>query len=270
VLAKVHPNYAMQLELMSNTGLLDLENRKGKAPGGYNSTINNLSSSFIFMNHVKQHGDVTTLLHESGHAMHSAATANIKIAQYLEPPSEVAELASMAMELLTMDYWDEFYPLPSDLKKAKRDQLEGTLSFLPWCMTVDAFQQWVYLHPKHSAEERSDAYVQTCKRFSVGVDWSGLEKYRRIRWMQQLHIFEVPFYYIEYGMAQLGALSIYMNYRKDKAKALKQYQNFLNLGYSVPVKEIYEAAGIEFDFSESRIRELVDFVSGELEALDKD
>jgi len=270
VLAKVHPNYAIQLELMCNTGLLDLENRKGKAPGGYNSTINNLASSFIFMNHVKQHGDVTTLLHESGHAMHSAATANIKIAQYLEPPSEVAELASMAMELLTMDYWDEYYPLPSDLKKAKRDQLEGTLSFLPWCMTVDAFQQWVYLHPKHSAEERSDAYVHTCKRFSGGVDWSGLEKYRRIRWMQQLHIFEVPFYYIEYGIAQLGALSIYMNYRKDKAKALKQYQNFLNLGYSVPVKEIYEAAGIDFDFSESRIRELVDFVSRELETLDKE
>jgi len=270
VLAKVHPDYALQLEMMGNTGLLDLENRKGKAPGGYNSSINNLASSFIFMNHVKQHGDVTTLLHESGHALHSAATANIKIAQYLEPPSEVAELASMAMELLTMDYWDEYYPLPSDLRKAKRDQLEGTLSFLPWCMTVDAFQHWVYLHPNHTVAERYDAYVEICKRYTVDTDWSGLENYRKIRWMQQLHIFEVPFYYIEYGMAQLGALSIYMNYRADKAKALKQYQNFLNLGYSRPVKEIYEAAGIRFDFSEARIRELVDFVSKELDALDNE
>jgi oligoendopeptidase F len=269
VLSKVNPAYAEQLEMMNNTGLLDLENRKGKAPGGYNSSINNLASSFIFMNHVKLHNDVVTLLHESGHAMHSAATAGIKIAQYLEPPSEVAELASMTMELLTMDYWDEFYPDPADLKKAKKDQLEGTLSFLPWCMIVDALQHWVYLNPHHTAEERSQAYVELGKRFSVIVDWSGLEEIRKIGWMQQLHIFEVPFYYIEYGMAQLGALSIYMNYKRDKQKALRQYQDFLNLGYSRPVKEIYETAGISLDFSENRIRELVDFVTAELAALDK-
>lgn len=189
--------------------------------------------------------------------------------QYLEPPSEVAELASMTMELLTMDYWDEFYPDPADLKKAKKDQLEGTLSFLPWCMIVDALQHWVYLHPEHTAEERSKAYIELGKRFSKGVNWDGLEDYRKIGWMQQLHIFEVPFYYIEYGMAQLGALSIYMNYKQNKSKALRQYQDFLNLGYSRPVKEIYETAGISLDFSESRIKELVSFVVSELEALDK-
>lgn len=268
VLAKVSPAYAEQLEMMNNSGLLDLENRKGKAPGGYNTGINKLASSFIFMNHVKLHNDVITLLHEAGHAMHSAATGHIKIAQYLETPSEVAELASMTMELLTMDYWDEFYPNPEDLKKAKRDQLEGTLAFLPWCMTVDAFQHWVYLNPQHTVEERYDAYLEIIKRFSGNLDWSGLEQYRKLGWLMQLHIFEVPFYYIEYGMAQLGALSIYKNFREDKAKALQQYQDFLSLGYSVPVSEIYNAAGIYLDFSESRLSELVDFVKSELEQIE--
>ena len=269
VLGKVNPEYAKQLEMMGNTGLLDLENRKGKAPGGYNTSINDLGSSFIFMNHVKQHNDVVTLLHESGHAMHSTAMKDIVIAQYTETPSEVAELASMSMELLTMDYWGEYYDNPADLKKAKRDQLEGTLSFLPWAMTVDAFQHWVYLHPEHSAQERSDAYVEIHKRFSGSVDWSGLEPQRELGWMMQLHIFEVPFYYIEYGMAQLGALSIYMNYKQNPQQALRQYQDFLNIGYSQPVSQIYETAGIKFDFSEARIRELVDFVQSELELIDK-
>jgi len=269
VLNKVNPDYARQLEMMHNTSLLDLENRKGKAPGGYNTSINNLASSFIFMNHVKQHNDVITLLHESGHAMHSKATSHIKIAQYLETPSEVAELASMTMELLTMDYWDEYYASAADLKKAKRDQLQGTLTFLPWCMIVDAFQQWVYTHPQHSVEERFAAYLDLHKRFSGDIDWSNLEHLRKLGWMMQLHIFEVPFYYIEYGMAQLGALSIYMNYRKDKAKALRQYQAFLELGYSRPVREIYQTAGIEFDFSEARIRELVEFVQSELTEIEK-
>ncbi len=269
VLGKVNPEYGKQLEMMANTGLLDLENRKGKAPGGYNTGINALGSSFIFMNHVKQHNDVVTLLHEAGHAMHSQAAAPIPIAPYLDTPSEVAELASMTMELLTMDYWDEFYKKPEDLKKAKRDQLEGALSFLPWCMIVDAFQHWAYLNPEHTVAERDQAYLDIHKRFSTIIDWSDLEHLRKLGWMKQLHIFEVPFYYIEYGMAQLGALSIFMNYRKDKAKALQQYQAFLDLGYSAPVSEIYEAAGIKFDFTESRIRELVDFVKSELQALDK-
>jgi len=136
-------------------------------------------------------------------------------------------------------------------------------------MTVDAFQHWVYLHPEHSIQERYQAYIEISNRFSTDVDWTGLEKYRNITWMQQLHIFEVPFYYIEYGMAQLGALSIYMNYRQNKQKALQQYQNFLNLGYTRSVKEIYKTAGISFDFSEERIRTLVDFVSEELEKLEE-
>lgn len=269
VLSKVSPAYAKQLEMMGNSGLLDLENRKGKAPGGYNTGINELGSSFIFMNHVKQHNDVVTLLHEAGHAMHSQATAAIPIVQYLDTPSEVAELASMSMELLTMDYWDEFYTDATDLKKAKRDQLEGTLTFLPWAMTVDAFQHWVYLNPQHSPQERCEAYLKINKRFSGLTDWTGLEDYRKYGWIKQLHIFEVPFYYIEYGMAQLGALSVYKNYRENKARALRQYQDFLSLGYSKPVSELYRTAGIDFDFSEGRIRELVDFVRSELAEIEK-
>jgi oligoendopeptidase F len=265
---KVKPEYGIQLEMMNNTGMLDLENRKGKAPGGYNSSIYELGSSFIFMNAVKLHSDVTTLLHEAGHAMHGAASKDITIDYYCDTPSEVAELASMSMELLTMDYWDEYYKDEADLKKAKRDQIEGTLTFLPWCMTVDAFQHWVYLNPQHTPEARRNAYVDINKRFSSGVDWTGLEDLRKVRWMQQLHIFEVPFYYIEYGMAQLGALAIYKNYRENKSKALKQYQDFLNLGYSKPVRDIYKTAGINFDFSESYLKELVDFVKAELKQLD--
>lgn len=269
VLDKVHPPYAKQLAMMNNSGMLDLENRKGKAPGGYNTGINALASSFIFMNHVQLHRDVVTLLHESGHAMHSEATKDIQYYPYLSTPSEVAELASMTMELLTMDHWDIYYPKAEDLKKAKREQLEGTLSFLPWCMTVDALQHWVYLHPQQNAQERDQAYMEISKPYLEGVDFSGLEELRKHAWKMQLHIYEVPFYYIEYGMAQLGALSIYMNYRQNKAKTLQQYQDFLALGYSKPVDELYRAAGIEFDFSAAHIRELVDFVRQELEQIEK-
>ena len=267
ILASVNPEYAKQFANMDASGLLDLENRKGKAPGGYNTTLHDLGASFIFMNHVKQHGDLVTLLHEAGHAMHSAAMANIPISAYKDVPSEVAELASMSMEFLSMNHWNQVYHEPSDLAKAKRDQLEGALSFLPWCMSVDAFQHWVYTHPEHTATQRKEAFLSIQERFFPSVSWSGVKEYQHLRWMQQLHIFEVPFYYIEYGMAQLGALSIYMNYKENPALALEKYQNFLDFGYSKPVSELYRTAGIEFDFSAKRIKQLVDFVKQELQNL---
>ncbi len=267
ILNKIKPEYGIQFNMMKNTDLLDLENRKGKSPGGYNYPLPELGSSFIFMNAIGLHRDVVTLLHESGHAMHSKAISKEKISYYKGTPSEVAELASMSMELMTMNYWDEFYKNEEDLKKAKREQLEGTLSFLPWCMTVDAFQQWVYTHPEHTVKEREEYYLSLLKRFDSGIDWNGLEEFRKITWMRQLHIFEVPFYYIEYGMSQLGALAIYKNYKENPEKAVEKYQDFLNLGYSKPVNELYEAAGIKFDFSEKYISELVEFVKKELELL---
>jgi oligoendopeptidase F len=267
VLTKVDPAYGKQLERMKLAGLLDLDNRKGKAPGGYNYPLEEMKASFIFMNSVGLHDDMTTLMHEAGHAMHAAAVKDISLVHYKATPSEVAELASMAMELLTMDHWGIFYSDADDLKKARRDQLEGALTFLPWCMTVDALQQWVYTHPEHTADDRAAYFTSLMDRFFIGVDWSGLESWQKIRWMFQLHIFEVPFYYIEYGMSQLGALAIYRNYKQDPAMAIKKYDDFLKLGYSRPVRDLYETAGIGFDFSGEYIKGLVEFVREELKNL---
>ncbi len=268
ILEQIDHDFALNLCKMRNTDLLDLENRKGKAPGGYNYPLRELGSSFIFMNSVGLHRDVVTLLHESGHAMHSIATRNINLIDYKEAPSEVAELASMAMELLTMDYWTEYYSDRSDFIKAKKDQLLGTLKFLPWCMIVDAFQQWIYTNPAHTPTERANYFGQLVERFNPGVDWNGLTEQQQNGWLFQLHIFEVPFYYIEYGMAQLGALSIYMNYKQKGKKAIDDYKDFLALGYSKSIPELYQAAGIEFDFSSSQLKKLVDFVKCELAELD--
>lgn len=266
VLDKVDVEFAEQLLKMQNSQYLDLDNRKGKAPGGYNYPIGRVNSSFIFMNAVGLHDDVTTLLHESGHAMHAKESAHINIDKFKETPSEVAELASMSMELLTMDYWKEFYPNPDDFKKAKREQLEGTLSFLPWCMTVDAFQHWIYTNPNHSVEERNTEFSKLMDRFNTIVDWVGLEKEKANRWILQLHIFEVPFYYIEYAMSQLGALAIYKNYKENPKEAIRNYKEFLKAGYTVPVDKLYEIAGVNFSFTEEYIQELVNFVKKELES----
>lgn len=268
ILVKVKPDFGLILNMMKNTGLLDLENRKGKALGGYNAPIDSYGSSFIFMNAVGLHDDVTTLLHESGHAMHSYAQTDETIFAYKSTPEEVAELASMSMEFMTMNFWDEYYHNPEDLKKAKRDQLTGALKFMPWCMIVDAFQQWIYTHPEHTPEERLAYFGQLMERFNTGIDYTGLDREKQITWMRQIHIFEVPFYYIEYGMAQLGALAVYKNYKENPAKAVEAYQNFLNLGYTKPTNELYETAGVKFDFTEEYIREIVEFVKEELNKLD--
>ncbi len=266
VLNNVDQDFGLQLLKMNNSKYLDLDNRKGKAPGGYNYPIGRVGSSFIFMNSVGLQGDVTTLLHEAGHAMHAKESAHIVIDHLKDTPSEVAELASMTMELLTMDYWQEFYDNNEDFKKAKREQLEGTLSFLPWCMTVDAFQHWIYTNPYHTIDERNTEFSKIMDRFNTIVDWTGLEIEKANRWMLQLHIFEVPFYYIEYGMSQLGALAIYKNYKENPAEAVKNYKEFLRAGYTLPVNKLYEIAGVNFKFTEEYLKELVDFVKKELES----
>ncbi|MCD4795681.1 MAG: M3 family oligoendopeptidase [Candidatus Cloacimonetes bacterium] len=268
ILYTIKPEFGKRLNMMKNTDFLDLENRKGKAPGGYNYPLQETGAPFIFMNAVGLHRNVVTLLHESGHAMHTFAMKDIKIDAYKGTPSEVAELASMSMEFISMDYWNKYYSDKNDFNKAKRDQLKEALSFLPWCMIVDAFQHWIYLNPEHTIEEREDYFVSLMDRFGTGVDWSGLEDLKKIIWIFQLHIFEVPFYYIEYGMSQLGALAVYRNYKKfGKEKALEKYENFLKLGYTIPVNELYKTAGVNFDFSEEYVSELVDFVREELERI---
>ena len=264
VLSKVRSEFGERLDTMRKAGLLDLENRKGKRPGGYNYSLSETGAPFIFMNAVGSNADVRTILHESGHAMHSFSTASERISEYRDYPSEAAELASMAMELLTMDHLEEYYPDRQDLEKALRDQLLGTLYFLPWCVTVDAFQQWIYTNPNHNTKERDDYFLKLSERFNTGADWSGLERERKLQWLMQLHIFTSPFYYIEYGIAQLGSLAIWRNYRTNTQKAISQYEDFLKLGYSKPLDELYKTAGIEFNFSGNYLSKLVNLVRDEV------
>lgn len=263
-LGRVKKNYEEKLKFMEKSDFLDLENREGKAPGGYNYPLHETGAPFIFMNAVGLHDDMVTLMHESGHAMHSFATSNEPLISYKDTPSEVAELASMSMELISMEAWDEFYTDDTELKKAKLDQLYRTMEILPWVMIVDSFQHWIYLNPNHTSIERDEKFGEIMDRFNTGVDWKGLSKEKEMRWLMQLHIFEVPFYYIEYAISQLGAIGIYKNYKKNRETGIDKYNKFLKLGYSKSVDEIYKTAGIKFDFSKENLKKLVDFIKIEL------
>jgi oligoendopeptidase F len=264
-LMQVRPRYAEYLQLMNRLGHFDLDSRKGKAPGGYNYSLAETGVPFIFMNAAGLHRDLITMVHEAGHAIHSFLENHLPLNGLKSPPSEVCELASMSMELISMKYWYSFYDNEDDLKRAKIEQLENMLSILPWVACVDAFQHWVYENKNHTAEERSDVFMKLIRRFDPqGVDWTGLEEILRYNWQKQLHIFEVPFYYIEYGMAQLGAIAVWRNYSQDPEKALDAYEAALKLGNTQTIGKIYEAAGIRFDFSKEYVRELVAFVKDEL------
>lgn len=265
------PYIGQCLSTMSARGLFDVDSRKGKAPGGYNYPLAATGMPFIFMNAAGTFSDLTTMLHEGGHALHTFISADLELNDFKEVPSEVAELASMSMELISMDQWEVFFPDRSDLLRAKEEQLEDVLKTLPWVATIDEFQHWLYLHPQHSTQEREAAWLKIYERYGAGfADWFGLEEERANLWQKQLHIYEVPFYYIEYGMAQLGAIAIWKNYREDPARALEQYLAALRLGYTKTIPEIYETAGIRFDFSAKYVRELVGFVKEELEKLQEE
>jgi oligoendopeptidase F len=262
---RLSPFLGRCLEIMKEMGHLDLESRKGKAPGGYNYPLDEIGVPFIFMNATSNLRDLVTLLHEGGHAVHSFLTRDLPINAFKHPPSEVAELASMSMELLTMDHWDLFFDNPGDLKRAKVQHLEQIIETLPWVATIDQFQHWIYEHPTHKIEERQQAWVEIYRRFSDQVtDWSGLEHYRAYLWQRQLHLYEVPFYYIEYGIAQLGAVAVWKNFKENPEKGLEGYLNALKMGYTHPIRHIYEAAHIRFDFSAGYITELMQFVKEEL------
>ncbi|MBC3538580.1 M3 family oligoendopeptidase [Rufibacter sediminis] len=256
------------LVTMREMGHLDLESRKGKAPGGYNYPLDEIGVPFIFMNATSSLRDVVTLLHEGGHAVHSFLTRDLPLNAAKHPPSEVAELASMSMELLTIDHWDIFFPNQEDLVRAKRQHLEGVLETFPWVATIDKFQHWVYENPNHTVEERHQNWVRIFEEFNLQeVDWSGLEHVKPFIWQKQLHLYEVPFYYVEYAMAQLGAVAVWKRYKSEPKAALEGYKNALSLGYTATIGEIYAAAGIRFDFSSDYIQSLVDFVKDELEQL---
>jgi oligoendopeptidase F len=265
---KVDDYFAWCIETMDNMQRLDLESRKGKAPGGYNYPMAETSVPFIFMNAASSTRDVETMVHEGGHAVHSFLSKDLELAAFKNCPSEVAELASMSMELISYDGQDEFYRTPEELKRAKEEHLEGIIKVLPWIATIDKFQHWIYTHPKHTADERKLYWIELSKEFGTGmVDWSGYEQVQSYTWQKQLHLFEVPFYYIEYGMAQLGALGVWRNFLTDKSKAVKQYKEALSLGYTKPIGEIYKTAGVEFNFSDTYIKSLMEFVKAELNKL---
>jgi oligoendopeptidase F len=254
------------LLIMREMGHLDLESRIGKAPGGYNYPLDEIGVPFIFMNATSNLRDLVTMLHEGGHAVHSFLTRSLPLNVFKHPPSEVAELASMSMELISMDQWHLFFENEDDLKRAKRQHLEGIIETLPWVATIDKFQHWIYENPTHSVEDRQQAWLRIYQQFTDTVtDWSGLEKYKQYIWQKQLHLYEVPFYYIEYGIAQLGAVAVWKNFKQDPQKGLQGYMNALKLGYTKPIRQIYEAAHIPFDFSKNYITELMNFVKEELE-----
>jgi oligoendopeptidase F len=264
----IHPYFGHVLSTLKEKNYTDLDSRIGKAPGGYNYPLYESGVPFIFMNASGSLRDVVTMVHEGGHAIHSMLTSDLEFIGFKELPSEVAELASMSMELISMEHWHHFFSDPNELKRAKRDQLEGVIETLPWIACIDSFQHWLYLNPDHSIEQRTEQWKKTILGFSSSlVDWSADQQALEIMWQKQLHLFEVPFYYIEYGMAQLGAIAIWRNYKSNPVKAVEQYMEALKLGYSASIPEVYKAAGIRFDFSETYIRELISFVHTEMNSL---
>ncbi len=267
---KIKPFFADCLRRMKSLNHFDLDSRKGKAPGGYNCPLAESGAPFIFMNAAGQMSDVITMVHEGGHAVHSFLAHPLPLSSFKEYPMEIAEVASMAMELFSMDYWDVFFKEESELKRAKLYQFERVITIFPWIATIDKFQHWLYNHPFHSIAERKEAWLNIMNEFtSPEIDTSGLENYRAYGWQKQLHIFEVPFYYIEYGIAQLGAIGLYKQFKSNKEEAIKNYMYALKLGNTKTLPDLYEAAGLKFDFSSEHISKLMKFIHNEIELLEK-
>ncbi|MEO5648510.1 MAG: M3 family oligoendopeptidase [Ginsengibacter sp.] len=267
---QLRPFFGDCLRQMNTMKHLDLESRSGKAPGGYNMPLAETGAPFIFMNAAGQMDDVTTIVHEGGHAVQSFLTHNLELSAFKDYPTEIAEVASMAMELFSMDHWDVYFDNKEDLKRAKEHQLERVITLFPWIAVIDKFQHWIYENPNHTADERSTQWIQIFNEFTNDViDFSGLEKYVENSWQKQLHLFEVPFYYIEYGIAQLGAIGLWMQYKKDPEQALDNYMKALSLGSTKTLPDLYKTAGLTFDFSSENIKMLMEFVRNEMGKLDE-
>lgn len=265
---QMQPFFGDCLQKMKAMGHLDLESRKGKAPGGYNCPLAESGAPFIFMNAAGQLDDVTTMVHEGGHAIHSFLAHELELTGFKEYPMEIAEVASMSMELFSMNHWEVFFSNAEELKRAKEQQLERVITIFPWIATIDKFQHWVYENPDHTEAERAENWMRILEEFSSGaIDFSGMEEYRRYGWQRQLHLFEVPFYYIEYGIAQLGAIGLWQQYKKDPAMAINNYIKALELGGTKTLPALFETAGLRFDFSPEHISTLMNFVKEEMDQL---
>lgn len=266
VFCRVDPELGDAFDAMRLKGYLDLESRKGKAPGGYQATYEEGRHPFIFMNAVGVQRDVRTLIHEGGHAFHADAARNDPILIYRSSPIEFAEVASMGMEMLALDFQGEFYN-PDELNRAKRAQLEGIVSLFPWVATIDAFQHWLYTHPQHDRKDRKQHWLEVHNRFGGITDYSGYEDALAWSWQRQLHLYEVPFYYVEYGIAKLGALQVWANAMRDRATATRKYRQALALGGTRTLPELFETAGAKFDFSYETLAPLMNLVQSELAKL---
>ena len=265
---RLKPYFGECLSTMKEMKHLDLESKNGKAPGGFMYPLYEIGVPFIYMNAVGSQRDVVTMVHEGGHAVHSFLSRDLSLTEFKSTPSEVAELASMSMELLSMKHWDVFYDNKEDLKRAKREQLEKALEGLPWIAAIDKFQHWIYT-TDHTAEQRREQWMEISSELGNRVvNWEGQEDSLANQWQKQLHLYEVPFYYIEYGMAQLGAIAMWREYILKGEVALDNYTRALKLGYTKSIGEIYETAGIQFDFSAKYVKELSEFIKTQLSEID--
>ena len=208
------------------------------------------------MNAAGTQRNIETMIHEAGHAFHSFYSGHLDLIHERDSPIEFAEVASMSMELLTHPHWEEFYD-NKDADRARRKHLEDIISFMPWMATIDAFQHWVYANPNHSREERAEKWLELGERFGPKVDMTGFEDIHKVSWQRQGHLFGVPFYYVEYGIAQLGALQMWKYHRRDTQDALDRYKAGLSLGYTRGLTELFQASGLELSFSESYVGELI-------------
>ncbi|MEE2719880.1 MAG: M3 family oligoendopeptidase [Planctomycetota bacterium] len=245
---------------------LDLESRKGKAPGGYQYNRDRRRVPFIFMNAAGLQRDLVTMVHEAGHAFHSILSRDEPLVAYRHAPIEFAEVASMSMELLAHPFLEEFYDEEA-ANRARRAHLEDLVRTLSWIAQIDAFQHWIYTHPEHTSEQRDIYWLELDALYGADVSWEGFEAQRAKAWHRQLHLFNVPFYYIEYGIAQLGALQLWMQYRQDRGQAIENYRRAMTLGGSRPLPELFEAAELTFDFGPGTMKRLMDEVQGELATL---
>jgi oligoendopeptidase F len=274
VLGHVDPDFRGYLTAMADAGLLDLENRKGKAPGGYSTTLNFRKLPLIFMNAVGIDSDVRTLVHESGHAFHAFEASKLPLLFQRHPGSEMAEVASMSMELLASPFLGTdhggFYDEDA-VRRSRTVLLEGTILFFPHCASVDAFQQWIYTDREGRDPDARDAkWLELRRRFEGdSVDWSGLDVERIARWYQQPHFFSSPFYYIEYGIAQLGALQVYRNSLHDRERAIAGYRSALAMGATRRLPDLLAAAGARLIFDAKGMKEIVAVVEEELDRQDR-
>jgi oligoendopeptidase F len=273
ILNQVDPGLGRHFAVMAEENLLDLQTRPGKALGGYCAALPVQRRPFIFMNGVGLHDDVQTLLHEAGHAFHVFETAAIPLIWQTDAPMEFCEVASMSMELLAAPYltheFGGFYT-PAEAARARIEHLEGIVTFLPYMAVVDAFQHWVYTHPEEArnAAQCDAAWDDLWTRFMPGVDWTGYEAARVTGWHRKPHIFGSPFYYVEYGMAQVGALQVWRNARQDQAQAVAAYRQALALGNTRTLPELFAAAGAEFRFDTAMLTDLVTLLESTIEELE--